>query len=160
MTEALILLIREGADVYAKDHSERSVSDVACCTETEWRDGSELTPGRYKKRVNHNLRLKEIWTEALSACGYDAEEVISTSMRVEELSDSGSNSISDQYDESDPDGSYCSEEDIVNPTRLVCEICGPDCHCKDDGMFRQTDSTLQTQYERSLLEGDAQVWRS
>ena len=160
LTEALILLIREGADVYAKGRSERSVSDVACCTKTEWHDSSVLSTGYYKKRFNYDLRLKEIWTKALSACGYDAEEVISTGMRVEELSDSDSSSMSDQYDESDPDGSYCSEEDMVNPTRRICEVCGPECHCKDDGMFRQTDSTLQAQYERSLLEGDAQVWRN
>ena len=160
LIEALILLIREGADVYAKDASERSVSDIACCTETEWHD---LT-GRYNTRVNHDLRLKEIWTEALSACRYNAEEVISTSMRVEELSDSDSNSdsnsTSEQYDDSDQDGSDCSEDDIVNPTGLICEICGPECNCKDDGMFRQNNSTLHSQYERSLLEGDAQIWRS
>ena len=159
LTEALILLIREGADIYAKDDSGRSVSDIACCTETEWRYRLKIER-TWTARRNDDLQLKEIWTEALSACGYNAEEVIWTSMRVEELSDSDSDSVSDQYDESDPAGSDGFEKDTVNPTCLICEKCGPECHCKDDDTFRQTDPTLHNQYEKSLLEGDAQVWRS
>ncbi|MDI1487667.1 MAG: hypothetical protein OHK93_006938 [Ramalina farinacea] len=38
-------------------------------------------------RPNHHLRLRQIWAEALAACGYDAEEYISQSARFEELSD-------------------------------------------------------------------------
>ena len=159
LTEALILLIREGADVYAIDSGE-SVSDIACCTETIWKDGSMLSEHLYRGQGNRDLRLREIWMEALRACDYDAEEVISISMRVQELSDDGNESLSDQYEKSDSAESDRSEGDIENPTCLMSETCGPECHCQDDGMSRQTHSTLPSQYEQSLLEGDAQIWGS
>ena len=160
LREALILLIREGADVLARDHCGLSVSDIACNPEVKWSDGSMLDRNWYRLRGNHNLRLREIWTEALIECGYDAKEVISTSMRMEELSGSDNESTSDQHEESDPAESDRSEGDIDNPICLMSETCGPECQRLDDDMFWQTHATLPNQYERSLLEGDAYVWRS
>ena len=76
--EALILLIRAGADVYATDSPGCSVSYIACRAETEWKTNSTLDG--IVNRNNNDLQLRKIWTEALNACGYDAEEVISTTM--------------------------------------------------------------------------------
>ena len=83
MKAALILLIRGGADVYARDRRGRSVSDIACSKKTRF--FCALKPGQWNH--NHDLLLRRIWMEALDACGYDAEDVISTTTRIEELSD-------------------------------------------------------------------------
>ena len=91
MKAALILLIRGGADVYARDHCEHSVSDIACSKETNFRHAPK------QNRSNHDLTLREVWTEALSACGYDAEEVISTCTRIEELPDNDDESTSTHF---------------------------------------------------------------
>lgn len=163
--EALIVLIRAGTDVDAKDHLGRSVSYIACCKETKWMDHA------WSQRDNHDLRLREIWTEALSACGFDAEEVISTSMCLEELSDSDNDSMSDQHEESDSAESDCSENIVNNPTSPISEIGSPENHYNDTfwqtdstleaaaqiDAVRQTDSAFANQYEQSLLEGGVQI---
>lgn len=121
LREALIILIRAGADVYAKDRFGRSVSYMACCTGPEWRLISMNSPAGWRLQDN-DLRLRDIWTEALSACGFDAEEVMSTSMCLEELSDSDNDSMSDQHVESDSAESDCSENVVNNSTSLISEI--------------------------------------
>ena len=155
MKAALILLIRGGADVYARDRRGRSVSDIACSKETKWK----YPPGHY--RCNHDMPLRKIWTEALNACGYDAEEVISTSMRMEELSDTDDESTSSQCEESDSDGSDESEGDTDDPTSLMDEGWGAESRYQDDDVVVSADLLHpHNQYERSLLEGDTEVWGS
>ena len=155
MKAALILLIRGGADVYARDRSGHSVSDIACSKDTKW------TNVQRWNRCNHDLLLREIWTEALSACGFDAEEVISTGTRMEELSDNDDESTSAQHEESDSAGSDGSEEYTDSPTCLMDEGWGAEFRYQDDGGLVSAD-LLQphNQYERSLLEGDTKVWGS
>ena len=162
--EALILLIRAGADVYAVDSSGCSVSHIACCADTKWRDYDNSPPGR-AFISNNDLLLRKIWTEALSACGHDAEEVIWTTTHLEGWSDGDDDSISDHQEksdleESDPEESVsaesdCSEDVESNPTSSMCGTCQPDGHCQQNSEF-----TFSHQYERSLLEGDALIWRA
>ena len=161
MKAALILLIRGGADVhsrdnvYASDNSWYSVSDIACSKETKWLD----PPGHY--RCNHDMPLRRIWTEALNACGYDAEEVISTSMRMEELSDTNDESTSAHDDEDDSAESDGSEGFTGDPTSLMDEGWGAESRYQDADVVVSADLLHpHSEYERSLLEGDTEVWGS
>ena len=155
MKAAVILLIREGADVYARDHRRHSVSDIACSKKTKTRHAPE------QRRYNHDLLLREIWTEALSACGCNAEEVISTGTRMEELSDNDDESTSAQYEEYDSAGSDDSEGYTDSPTCLMDESWGAESHYQDDDVVVSADLLHpHNQYERALLEGNTEVWRS
>ena len=164
LREALILLIRAGADLYAVDSSGCSVSHIACRADTKWINNSEGAIS------NTDLRLRKIWTEALSAYGHDAEEVISTTIHLKGWSDGDDDSISDHQEksdleESDPEesdttGSDCSEDVVSNPTRSMSGICQPDGHCEQNSLLYQREFTFSHQYERSLLEGDALIWRA
>ena len=157
MKAALILLIRGGADVYDRDDREHSVSDIACSKETKFRHAVE----RYQSCYNHDLLLRKIWTEALNACGYDAEEVISTSTRLEELPDNEVESTSAQNEEYDTAESNGFEGYTDSPTSLMDEGWGAKSHYEDDDVVVSTNLLHpHNQYERSLLEGDTEVWGS
>ena len=154
MKAALILLIRGGADVYARNRRGRSVSDIACSKETKFDDAHQWS-------YNHDLLLRKIWTEALNACGYDAEEVISSGTRMKELSETDDESTSAQdeaYDTAESDG---SEGDTDRPTSLMDEDWGTESRDQDDDVVVSADLLHpDNQYERSLLEGDTEVWGS
>ena len=178
----MVLLVKGGADVYGRDNSGRTVSQIACCRKTEWYEVSWVIIGYSRLTVNRDLRLKEIWTEVLSVCGYDPEEVVSASVRVEELSDSDTDSSSDQDEETSTAASDCSEGnddntsdqegesdmaasqwyegDLANSTCLICGDRRLECRCRDDVIARQPDAVPQHHYEGFLLEGDAEVWSS
>ena len=175
LTEALILLVKAGADVYARDNSGRTVSEIACCKRTKWYYSSWRDSKCYKRRVNHDLRLKEIWMEVLSVCGYDPEEVISASVRLGELSDSNIESSSDldedtssvasDYSEGDDDSmsnrdseSDMSADDVDNDRTLDQEWESDEP--ADDVITRQPDTIFPHHYESLLLEGDADIWSS
>ena len=156
MEAALILLIKAGADVYARDRRGHSVSDIACSKKTEWHHSMV-----YYNLYNYNLLLREIWTEALSACGYDVEEVISTNTRMEELSDNDDESTSAQHEESDSAGSDAFEEYTESPTSPMDEGWGAESRYQDDDVAVSADPLQpHDHYERSLLEGDMSVWGS
>ena len=169
--ETLILLVRGGADVYARDDSGLTVSEIVCCKKTKWYDGSRY----WRPRVNRNLRLKKIWINVLSICGYDPEEVISASVRLEQpcncdtdsvidsdehictaatrYLEGGSDSISDDEEES-----HVFADDVDNDStsdqEWESDVSG------DDVVTRQPDAVLPHHYESLLLEGDAEVWSS
>ena len=114
LRDALILLITNGADVYAKDSHGRSVTDIAYNARTKW------SHDRCCLHLNDDLRLRDIWTEALAVCGYDVEEVVRRSLQVAEVSDSdsGMDEDEDDYDisededeDNDSDASVNEDED-------------------------------------------------
>ena len=153
MKAALIFLIRGGADVYARDYRGHSVSDIACSKETRY----QHAPGQIG--YNHDLLLREIWTEALSAGGYDAEEVISTGTRMEELPDTDDVSTSAQNEECDSARSDSSEEYTDSPPCLMDEGWGAESPYQDDDGVVSADLLCpNNQYEQSLLEEDTNVW--
>lgn len=79
--DVLTLLLWAGADVYAIDDSDTSVSETACERDKRYRTNKGVTN-------NQKLWLRVIWVEALTICGYDAEEVISGSLQNRTLSSS------------------------------------------------------------------------
>lgn len=81
LRDALILLIMNGADVYARDSDGCSATNIANDATTKWYYNNWW-------HLNGDLRLKDIWSEALAACGYDPEEVIYRSLQAVELSGS------------------------------------------------------------------------
>ena len=126
LTKVLILLIEFGADIYARNIQGKSYSERGCDKRTTWLEGSKDGYFRFPgTSFNYLLRLKEIWAEALSTCGYNAEEVIASSLRLEELSDREIDSIQDQDEDnnSTTDGVYClalEEEDLNDTPRPNC----------------------------------------
>ena len=169
--EGSILLVRGGADLYARDKFGRTVSEIACCKNTTWYAGF----GYWRLEVNRDLHLKEIWMEVLSVCGYDPEEVISASVRVEELRDSDTDNVIDsdkhictaatRYLEGGSDSTSDDEEeshvfaddvdnDSTSDQEWESDVSG------DDVVTRQPDAVLPRHYESLLLEGDAEVWSS
>ncbi len=184
LTEALVLLIENGADVFSRDASGLSASEIACCQETKWFETSILG------RSNCDLTLKEIWTEALTTSGYNAEEVIAASRPIEELTESDNYSISDEHEEFDTAASHDSDENAnetasdnehrsipdqrgeweavaapnfeenANESACVgCEKQGSECESHQCSKWRINES-FADQYEQQVLEGDAEVWRS
>ena len=75
----LILLISNGADIFAKDDCGRSVSDLACDRRTLYREEPKFD----KRYYNDDLQLKDAWMDALTECGFNAEEVISKSLTID-----------------------------------------------------------------------------
>ena len=150
LRDALILLIMSGADVYARDSDGWSATEIANNPGTLWCCDNQ------KKHRNSNLRLKDIWTEALAACGYDPEEVINRSLQAVEVSDSDDDMDGDEddYDSEDEDEdedqyqiSEAKDEDNVI-TR------------QNDELREQTESAAQSHFDWSLLEDDTNVWRT
>ncbi|KAI9703762.1 MAG: hypothetical protein M1836_007532 [Candelina mexicana] len=84
ITNILILLIRAGADIHAKDCHGSSVSDRVCAPEEIWWDHDS---GTCRRVDNKDMRLREIWVKALRACGYNAEEVISCSTSTRSMAE-------------------------------------------------------------------------
>ena len=93
LRDALILLITNGADVYAKNRFGHSVTDIAYNA----RKKSSYDGESYQKQSDRR-RLWDIWREALAACGYDAEEVVRRSLQVAEVSGSDSDMDEDVDD--------------------------------------------------------------
>ena len=153
--ETLILLVEAGADLYGRDEFGRTVSEIACRKTTLWYEGS---PDFYsgKSRVNHDLRLKQIWMDVLSVCGYDPEEVVSASVRVEELSDSETDNSSNLDEEisSSASGFSKGDNDSTSDEEEKSDVAA------DDVVARQPDAIFPHHYESLLLEGDAEVWSS
>ena len=157
MKAALILLIRGGADVYARDRHGRSVSDIACNELTRFMDAANP----YRWCHNHYLPLRRTWTEALSACGYDAEEVISSSTRMEGLYDNDNESTLSGLEECESAGPDGSEGETDSPPCLMDEGWEAESRYQDDEVVVSADLLHpHIQYERSLLEGDTEVWGS
>ena len=178
LRDALILLIVNGADVYAKDRSGHSVTDIAYNAGTKW---------WYDRRwhLNGDWTLRGIWTEALAACGYDAEEVVSRTLRVAELPDSDSDMDEDEDDHDiseDEDDDNTSEDEANDNTHqddenitqsqgqelsldrpnnsAICETCSFTKESTDDESRRQTDSAVHGHFDWSSLEDDTNVWRT
>ena len=101
--------------MYARNPLGYSVSDIVCGKKTMFRCTV------FKCAYNHGLLLREIWMEALSACGYDAEEVISTATRIEELPEKDDESTSARSEEWHP----------ISPTFLMDEGWGTESHYQD-----------------------------
>ena len=146
LRDALIVLITNGADVYAKNSFGHSVTDIAYNARTTWWHNG------YSSHLNYDLRLRDIWTEALAACGYDVEEVVRRSLQVEEVSDSD-----DDMDEDEEDYDISEDEDEHNS--VLCEICSFRDESRDDGSPKQTGSVVRGQFDWSLVEDDTNVWR-
>ena len=183
LRDALILLIINGADVYARNGDGRSATDIANDARTEW---------RYDRwwHINSDLRLKDIWSEALTACGYDPEEVFDKSLQAVELSDSDDDMDGDEEDydsedeDEDEDESDISEaedqdniithQDDENITRsqgpelsldrprkpFICKTCRHRKESTDDEPPKQTGPAVQSQFDWSTLEDDTNVWKT
>ena len=183
LRDALTLLIMNGADVYARNSRGRSATDIVSDARPKW---------RYKNQMhkNSNLKLKDIWTEALAACGYDPEEVIHRSLQVAELSDSDTDMDGDEDDhdseDEDEDGdeydiSEAEDEDNVVPHQndeditqgkgpessldntkdsFITETCSYRGDAADDESREQTGPAVQGNFDWSTLEDDMNVWRT
>lgn len=171
LRDALILLIINGADVYAKDRVGRSVADIAYNARTRWWYDD-------KWHRNGDLRLGAIWREALAACGYDVEEVISRSLQVAEVSKSDyySSEDVDDYDSSEDENedNDSTDQDDENITQiqgpelppdspnnsLIFETCRLSKESTDNQTPQQTGSDPRGHFDWSLLEDDTNVWRT
>ena len=163
LKRVLILLIEAGANIYERDRWGATISDIVCCRSVKWRDGYALRDGTYRYRYgkNHDLRLLEIWLQALSACGLDGEEIVADSSPSKNLSDIANDSESSEEDDASLYGSERSiVEDLNDASETGSEAFDLDTSYEDDQVFRYSYDTPGNPYEQSLLEGDAQVWQS
>ena len=149
LKDILIILIHAGADLYERNASNDTVSEVACNPNTEffW---------NHMREDNCDLWLRYIWSEALIACGYDAEEVISKSVRLRELSD-----VSDSDIDIFAHNSDCSMDELDDASDPDEEASETRNRYGDNQYSPKTHTVWGTsQYEQSVLEGDAEVWQS
>ena len=168
LRDALILLITNGADVYAKDRFGLSVTDIATDAKTKWWYDDKL-------HLNGDLRLRGIWGEALAASGYDADEVIYRTLQMAELSDADSKMDEDEddYDTSEDEDNDSTDQDDENITQtegselplnspnnsFICETCRLRKESTDDQSPQQTGSDARGHFDWSLLGDDTNVWR-
>ena len=86
MLECFCKLIRASADVYAICNEGLTPSHVACNRNFVYETGTWAEFGTWrdlyspKLYQNSELQLREIWTQALGRCGYNAEEVMRQSV--------------------------------------------------------------------------------
>ena len=122
--------------------------------------------------------LKDIWREALGACGYDVEEVINKSLQVADVSDSDGDMDEDEDDydvseDEDEDDDSTHQEDgnitqiqiaelpLDSPNNSVIrETCSLTKESTDDESQEQTGSDARGHFHWSLLEDDTNVWRT
>lgn len=97
--KALILLIEAGADVYAENQHGFTVSEYACMSRNQFNDA----PNDSWRHWSSFSGLRKGWIKALTACGYDAEEVISRSVRVDKISEVDSDYNDESGDNDDID---------------------------------------------------------
>ena len=147
-------LLQAGADPYERAEYE-TVSEVTCDPHVM------LCDSRMARRHNHDLVLRDIWSQALTACGYDAEEVISNSLRLRELSDASDGDISDVEDDISADESYRFMNELDDASDPDDEASKTSNRHEEDQYSPQTHTVWETShYERSVLEGGAEVWQS
>ena len=165
LRDALILLITNGADIYAKDELGRSVTDIAYDAKTRWNhDGY--------RELNCHMQLRDIWTGALAACGYDAEEVVRRSRQVAEVSDCHEDMDEDEDDyaisEDENQDNDIAHHDGQGPellldspnTSVIQESCSFRKKSPDDESRRHTVTAVHDHFDWSLLEEDTNVWRT
>ena len=173
-----------GANVYARNSSGRSFAEIVNDARIK---GNNYF---YRDSLNDDLRLKDIWTEALAACGYDPEEVNDRNLQVVELSDSDDDmdGDEDEYDSEDEDEdededdiseaedednviTHQDDEDITRSQGPELSLHSPNnsiihetwSHRKestDDEPPKQTGPAVQSQFDWSTLEDDTNVWRT
>ena len=185
LRDALILLIMNGADVYARDSDGLSATDIANDVDTEWWYDD-------KRYMDSDRRLRDIWLEALAACGYDPEEVNYRNLQAMELSDSDDdvdgdeddyNSEDEDEDEDEFDISEAEDEDNVithQDDENITRSQGPELsldnpknsfiretwsHRREatDEYQKHTGSASHSHFDWSLwttLEDDTNVWRT
>ena len=168
LREALILLITNGADIYARDKSGRSATDIAYDAKTRWcHDG-------YRSDLNDHLQLRDIWTGALAACGYDVEEVIKRSLQVAEVSDCHHDVDEEEdecYNSEDEDGDEDNDsahQDGEGPELLldrpnssvIQESCSFRKESPDEESRKHTPSAVHGHFDWLLLKEDTNVWRT
>ena len=160
--KGLILLIRAGPNVYARDGNGYSVSDHVCNPETVFLDSSEQVPEfpcLYYHR-NCNLRLREIWKEALSACGHDAEEVISSSIRARDHPETEYQDPHEDIDVLFEDESECSHVGLDEDSGTSNAELDYTSQSQDLNTLRQPSSAFYSDHDWSVLEEDTNVWGS
>ncbi len=152
LRRVFILLIEAGANIYERDRSGATTSDIVCCQSVEWADGSMPRDGNFVNRHgnNHDLQLLDIWLEALNACGLDGEKIVSHSLRSKHLSD-----ILDDSESSENDDASLHESELS-----IVEDLNDASETGSEAFDRCLYDTPGNPYEQSLLEGDAQVWQS
>ena len=162
LKDVLVLLIKSGADLYEKDEWGHSVSEIVRDRRRFWR----YNPNGHrdgKNASNKDLELLEIWSEALIECGLDAEEVYLEQLRrddcmnVAECSDGEKGIARKNYYDSrftELDSRYDTSEESHDTSSLISD---------NDENLKRPESLLVNQHEQygqSLLEGDAEIWRS
>lgn len=170
LRDALILLINNGTDVYAKDSHGHSVTDIVYNARTTWWYDDTW-------HLNSDMRLRDIWTEALTTCGYDAEEVVYRSLYAAWLYDSDGDVDEDEddydisEDEDEDNDSNCQDDENItriqgreltlNGTNssVIRETCSLTKESTDDETPKQTASAAHGHFDWSLLEDDTNVWR-
>ena len=168
LAKVLKLLIENGADVYAEDISGRSTSQLACCQLTWWSRASDHPPHLQDFVMNRDLALKEIWTDVLTECGYNAEEVISASSpiegaapvdaRIEELIDTRLENPSSDSDDLAAATSYDPYEDMEELNSGIRESLDRNTYLSHHDTASQMGRHFTSHEERHILEGDAEVW--
>ena len=160
LKEVLILLIEAGANVYSNnrlENPERCGSTYIFCGECYSRNDS------YSQRCGtHNPPHREIWIEALTTCGYDADKVIqktpwSTTFRGHgdcefQVPRKTWFTSNDEY-ESSAAGDFDSPAAQSNAPDFSDDV-------EDDHIPASGNCALFEQQDWSALEGDSAVWRN
>lgn len=109
--DALILLIKAGADVYAENRHGFTVSEYACMSPKQFKDAPKDYLLGYPFPLSPDVSgARGDWLKALTACGYDADEVISRSVRVDKISEVDSDD-DDESDDNDDMNTFSSNDE-------------------------------------------------
>lgn len=135
--QVLILLMKNGADVTGQGHL---VSKIVCNPRTKYKV-------RHKFGIfNRDLRLRQIWAEALAACGYDAEEFILQSTRFVDFSETDDEGSEDQSETVSDEDEISTTESISQSTRFE------ECSESDDEGCEDQSETVSDEDDISSTE--------
>lgn len=122
--DSLLLLVKAGADVYAKDYSGISVSDVA-----------------NRRERNGYAYWRDLWDEVLTECGYDPTAVHERDQELEEVSDSEEEVFDSEEGVSDSEERVSDSEERVSDS-VKHESMIEEQDCELDGQdFNNPEST-------------------
>ena len=156
LKEVLILLIEAGADVY----SFHRLEDLGNCIET-WNHCRGCDRGGPRCRT-HYPSHREIWIEALTTCGYDADQVIQNtpwSKTFPSHGDCGLQALRESsFTSSDEYESSAAGKSSSSMAQSIASEVSDDL--EDGHIPASGENTLFEQQDWSALEGDAAVWRA
>lgn len=161
LKEVLILLIEAGIDRYSFPPFEDLFEDLESC-DAIYVPCHQCWLDNMAHFVKHALPHRDIWVEALTTCGYDADQVLLDSPWSKRFPNEN-----DHEFQVSNDSSFTSSDELENfvPGELSSletqsKLSEVSYDLENDYTPASVNNSMFEQQDWSMLEGDAAVWRT